>query len=166
MQRKRHPLPPCTYYDTTLERSITTHDHRPGYSRRLHVVATWARVQTQLPPMPVSPPVSKVYQDQLTTLSHGLALWDPSPLKEIYDKVSIGDVGYLHEGSFIRMFNVMLPWSHESNRTLGEPEPYESLDCGPFANTFKRQFDRVKHYSHYVSADGNSGNGPAMKPDK
>jgi hypothetical protein len=85
--------------------------------------------------MPVDlPPVSKVYQDQMTTLSHGLALWNPSPPKEIYDKVTIGDVGYLHEGSFIRMFNVMLQWSHESNRTLGEPEFYESLDCGPFAN--------------------------------
>jgi hypothetical protein len=113
-------------------------------------------------PMPVDlPSVSKVYQDQLTTLSHGLALWNPNPPKEIYDKVSIGDVGYLHEGSFIRMFNVILPWSHESNRTLGEPEPYESLDCGPFANTLKRQFDRVKHCSRYVS-ETNAGNRQAM----
>jgi hypothetical protein len=112
--------------------------------------------------MPVDlPSVSKVYQDQLTTLSHGLALWNPNPPKEIYDKVSIGDVGYLHEGSFIRMFNVILPWSHESNRTLGEPEPYESLDCGPFANTLKRQFDRVKHCSRYVS-ETNAGNRQAM----
>ena len=116
-------------------------------------------------PMPVDlPPVSNVYQGQMTTLSHGLALWDPNPLKEIYDKLSIGDVGYLHEGSFIRMFNVMLPWSHESNRALGEPEPYESLDCGPFANTFKRQFDKVTHYSRYVSAEANAGNGQAMRP--
>jgi hypothetical protein len=118
-------------------------------------------------PMPVDlPPVSKVYQDQMTTLSHGLALWNPSPPKEIYDKVSIGDVGYLYEGTFIRMFNVMLPWSHESNRTLGEPEPYESLDCGPFANTLKRQFDRVRHCSRYVSAETNAGNRQAMTPDE
>jgi len=116
--------------------------------------------------MPVDlPPVSKVYQDQMTTLSHGLALWNPSPPKEIYDKVSIGDVGYIHdEGSFIRMFNVMLPWSHESNRTLGEPEPYESLDCGPFINILKRQFDRVKHCSRYVSAETDAGHRQAMTP--
>ena len=89
--------------------------------------------------MPVDlPSFSKVYQDQMTTMSDRLALWDPNPLKEIYDEVSIGDVGYIREGSFIRMFNVMLPWSHDSNRTLGEPEPYEPLDCGPFANTYKR----------------------------
>jgi hypothetical protein len=118
-------------------------------------------------PMPVDlPPVSKVYQDQMTTQSHGLALWHPNPPKEIYDKVSIGDVGYLHEGSFIRMFNVMLPWTHESNRTLGEPEPYESLDCGPFANILKRQFDRVNLCSSYVSAETNVGNRQAMTPDE
>jgi hypothetical protein len=117
--------------------------------------------------MPVDPhPVPKVYQDQMTTLSHGLALWNPDPPKENYDKVSIGDVGYFHEGSFIRMFNVMLPWSHESNRTLGEPEPYESLDCGPFASTLRRQFDRVKHCSRYVSAETNAGNREATTPDE
>jgi hypothetical protein len=118
-------------------------------------------------PMPADlPPIHKIYQDQLTTQSHGLALWNPNPPKEIYDKVSIGDVGYLQEGSFIRMFNVMLPWTHESNRTLGQPEPYKSLDCGPFANTIKRQFDRVKHCSRYVSAETNAGNRQAMTPDE
>ena len=118
-------------------------------------------------PVPVdSPPISGVYQDQMTALSHGLALWNPNPLKEIYDKVSIGDVGYLHEGSFIRMFNVMLPWSHDSNRTLGEPEPYQSLDCGRFANTFKRQFDRVKYCSRHVSAETNACNGHIMTPEE
>jgi hypothetical protein len=117
--------------------------------------------------MPVDlPPVSKVYQDQMTTLSHGLALWNPNPPKEIYDKVSIGDVGYVHEGSFIRMFNVMLPWSHESNGTLGEPGPYKSLDCGPFANILNREFDSVKHCSRYVSAETNTGNRQAMTPDE
>jgi hypothetical protein len=115
--------------------------------------------------MSVDPPFA-VYRDQLAPLSQGLALWNPSPPKKIYDKVSIGDVGYLHEGSFIRMFNVMLPWSHESNRKLGEPEPYESLDCGPFANTLERQFDRVKHCSRYVSAATNAGDRQAMTPDE
>jgi hypothetical protein len=102
------------------------------------------------------PSVPRAYQDQMTTQAQGLALWDPNPLKVIYDKVSIGDVGYLHEGSFIRMFNVMLPWNHES------------LDCGPFTNIFKRQFDKVKHYSRSVSAEANAGNGDgqATTPDE
>ena len=118
--------------------------------------------------MPVEdlPAIFNVYQDQMTTLSHGLALWNPSPPKEIYDKVSIGDVGYLHEGSFIRMFNVTLPWNHESNRTLGEPKPYELLDCGPFANILKRQFDGADHRSRYVSAETNAGNLQAVTLDE
>ena len=101
--------------------------------------------------MPVDPPFN-VYRDELTSLSHGLALWNPNPPKDIYNNVSIGDVGYLQKGTFIRMYNVMLPWDHPSNRTLGIPEPYEPLDCGPFARTLKEHFDRVDHYSRFVSA--------------
>ena len=56
----------------------------------------------------------------------GIALWDPNPPKELYDRVSIGDVGYLQEGTFMRMFNVMLPGDDPSNRRLGYLEPY----CG------------------------------------
>ena len=73
---------------------------------------------------------------------------------------------YLHAGFFIRIFNVMLPWSHKPNRTLGEPEPYESLDCGPFANTLKRRFNRVKHCSRYVSEETNAGNRQGMIPEE
>jgi hypothetical protein len=71
--------------------------------------------------MPVDTPFN-VYLDQLAALSHGLALWNPNPPKDIYDNVSIGDVGYLNEGTFIRMFNVMLEWDDPSNRRLGVPE--------------------------------------------
>ena len=91
-----------------------------------------------------------VYRDQLTALCHGLPLWNPNPLKGVYNKVSIGDVGFLREGTFIRMFNVMLPWDDPSNRTLGISDPYESLDCGPFANILEDDFDKVEHYSRSV----------------
>jgi hypothetical protein len=37
-------------------------------------------------------------------------LWNPNPPKTIYIYVSIGDVGYVRDGVFIRMFNVILPW--------------------------------------------------------
>ena len=115
--------------------------------------------------MPVDPPFN-VYRDQLTSLSHGLALWNPNPPKQIYNRVSIGDVGYLQKGTFIRMFNVILPSDHSSNRTLGNPEPYEPLDCGPFANTLEEHFDRVDHYSRHVSAVTNAGNMQARTPDE
>ena len=101
-------------------------------------------------------PSCNVYRDQLSSPSHGIALWDPNPLKELYDRVSIGDVGYLHpsEGAFIRLFNVMLSWDDPLNHRLGIPEAYEPLDCGPFGKTtLKRQFDRINHHSRSVSAN-------------
>ena len=101
---------------------------------------------------------SDVYWDQLSALSHGIALWNPDPPNKIFNNVSIGDVGYLHEGTFIRLFNVMLPWNHPSNRTFGDPKPYESLDNDP-SNTLEEHFDRVEHYSRNVS---NAGDMPAL----
>lgn len=115
--------------------------------------------------MPVDPPFN-VYRDQITALSQGLALWNPNPPKRIYNNVSIGDVGYLHEGTFIRMFNVMLPWDHPSNRTLGVPEFYEPLDVGPFTNTLEGAFDKVEHYSRNVTAETNAGNTQALSPEQ
>ena len=115
--------------------------------------------------MPVDPPFT-VYRDQLTALSHGLALWNPDPPKKIYSNVEIGDVGYLHEGTFIRMFNVKLPWDHPSNGLLGKPEPYDPLDCGPFTNTIEAHFDKVDHHSCFVTAETNSGKFQAMKPSE
>ena len=100
--------------------------------------------------MPIDPPFN-VYRDQLSALSQGLALWNPNPLKKIYNNVSIGDVGYLHEGTFVRMFNVMLPWDDPSNSTLGKPEFYQSLDCGPFSNSLQSNFDKVEYYSRHIS---------------
>jgi hypothetical protein len=117
--------------------------------------------------MPVDPPFT-VYRDQLSTPSHGLALWNPipNPPGMIYDNVSIGDVGYLHEGTFIRMFNVTLPWNHPSNTLLITPEPYDPLVLGPFTNTIETNFDEVVHISPFVTAETNAGNPQAMTPDE
>jgi hypothetical protein len=79
--------------------------------------------------MPVDPPFD-VYHKHLSFLSQGCALWNPNPLKRIYDRVSIGDVGYIDEGAFIRMFNVTLPRDDPSNGSLGEPIFYDRLNFG------------------------------------
>jgi hypothetical protein len=119
-----------------------------GTSRWTVTVRTQYSVSS---PMPIELPFN-VYQDQLTSLFHGIPLWNPPP-KHFYNNVSIGDVGFLQEGTFIRMFNVMLPWEDPSNQKFGNLEIYESLDCGPLANTIEAQFDRVDHYSRYVSTE-------------
>ena len=56
-------------------------------------------------PMPIESAFN-IYQDQLKSLFHGIALWNPDPHNHNV-RVSIGDVGFLVEGAFFRMFNVM-----------------------------------------------------------
>ena len=74
-----------------------------------------------------------IYREQLSSLYHGLALWDPKPVENLHKQpghVSIGDVGYLDNGVFMRMFNVTLPWDDPSNELLGKPEKYERIKPG------------------------------------
>ena len=113
--------------------------------------------------MPVEPP-SHTYREQLWSLHRGLALWNPNP-GELYDRVSIGDVGYVSEGAFIRMFNVRLPWDDKSNETFGIPDPYVPLD---FSNRSIRRetFDEVDHYSRYVCRDEYANDVHAATPDQ
>ena len=79
-----------------------------------------------------------VYREQLSSLYHGLALWNPNPLMGLHKQpghVSIGDVGFLDKGTFIRMFNVTLPWDHPSNKLLGKnPDKYERIELDHFDN--------------------------------
>ncbi len=114
--------------------------------------------------MPVKHPFN-IYREQLWPLYHGSALWKPNPVESIYNQVSIGDVGYIYEGSFIRMFNVTLPWDDESNRTLGEPYRYDLLSSDSFAIR-RETFGKVDYYSRRVSREENVGNTQAASPDE
>ena len=114
--------------------------------------------------MPVEQP-SNIYREQLTSLYHGLALWKPNPVEDIYNQVSIGDVGYISsEGIFIRMFNVTLPWNDRSNRRLAEPEPYD--DPLTLASIVRENFGQVDYYSRHVSREENAGNIQAVTPEQ
>ena len=103
-----------------------------------------------------------IYLKQLSSIHHGIALWEPSPFQNAFnDQVSIGDVGYIKEGLFYRMFNVTLPWNHPSNNRLGEPDHYKPLDWDPFANMRETTLARGDYSSHNVSSQDNSDNMPA-----
>ena len=117
--------------------------------------------------MPVDQPFN-VYRDQLTSQYHGLALWNPNPVKGLYHcgHVSIGDVGYLSDGDFIRMFNVILPWDDPSNRKLGEPEEYKSLEQDQFVNVRDKEIYQVEYHSPHVSKEENVGNVHAKTPEE
>jgi len=96
-------------------------------------------------------PHCHIYRDQLTSLSYGHALWEPDSAN-LYHQVSIGDVGYVKEGGFYRMFNVLCEWDDPSNRTFGEPDPYPCLDMGPFVNIRRSRCSKGEYYSRSVTA--------------
>ena len=77
----------------------------------------------------------------------------------------IGDVGYINEGTFIRMFNVTLSWDDESNKTPGEPCRYDPLRLDDIAIR-RENFGEVDHYSRRVSRKENVDNIQASSPDE
>lgn len=105
-----------------------------------------------------------VYQKHLSFLSQGFALWSPNPLGSIYDRVSIGDVGYIDEGAFVRMFNVILPWDDPSNRNFGQPDEYEPLQF--HGNAIRRTtFDAKDHCSSSVFRGEYANSALATSPE-
>ncbi|KAI9456373.1 hypothetical protein BJY52DRAFT_1276518, partial [Lactarius psammicola] len=72
------------------------------------------------------------YRDQLASLYRGRALWVPDPAG-LYDRVRVGDVGYVKQGHFNRMFNALLP-ANDRTQTYGVPEGFAPLNTGPFTN--------------------------------
>src|SRR3984893_9764826 len=113
--------------------------------------------------MPLPP--YDVYRDQLTALYYGHALWAPDP-NQLYERVKIGDVGYVRDGYFVRMFNVLLPWDDPSNRTTCQPEQYTPLDVGLFWNTKKTRFAKGDYYSRHVNSRDESNPHSASTPDE
>ncbi|KAI0248876.1 hypothetical protein BJV78DRAFT_1232159 [Lactifluus subvellereus] len=59
--------------------------------------------------------------------AQGHALWVPGP-GGLYSAVEVGDVGFVREGKFHRLFNVLLPEDHPSHKNFGVPEHYEPLE--------------------------------------
>jgi hypothetical protein len=94
------------------------------------------------PIMSVDQPFN-IYREQLSSQYQGLALWDPKPVENLHKQpghVSIGDVGYLDNGAFMRMFNVTLPWDDPSNKLLGKPEKYEHIEPFHLSNVREMKF--------------------------
>jgi hypothetical protein len=97
---------------------------------------------------------SNVYRERLSSLNLGLALWDPKPVENLYDHISIGDVGYLLEnGAFMRLFNVTLSWDDPLNRLLEVPEEYKRLELGHFINAHSSELQKREYCSHVSKVD-------------
>ncbi|KAI9439514.1 hypothetical protein H4582DRAFT_1762638, partial [Lactarius indigo] len=59
--------------------------------------------------------------------AYGHALWEPGPGNLCPAAVAVGDVGYIRQGKFRRLFNVLLPADHPSHSNFGVPEHHEQL---------------------------------------
>jgi hypothetical protein len=101
-----------------------------------------------------------IYREQLSSLYHGLALWNPKPVKNLHKQpghVSIGDVGYLDNGAFMRMFNVTLPWDDPSNKLLEKPEKYQRIKARYFGNVRDEEIRGGELSTPHVSRVDNIG---------
>lgn len=58
--------------------------------------------------------------------AYGHALWQPSP-GDSSPPVEVGDVGFIREGRFYRLFNVLLPADDPSHENFGVPEYHQQL---------------------------------------
>ncbi|KAF8501491.1 hypothetical protein F5888DRAFT_1236026 [Russula emetica] len=69
----------------------------------------------------------EIFREQLAIKypSYGYALWEPSP-RNPNRPVQIGDVGFIREGRFYRLFNALLPADNPSQE-LGVPEDHKPL---------------------------------------
>ena len=68
-----------------------------------------------------------IFRDQLAIMwpTVGHALWEPEPSP--YSPIDIGDVGFVREGKFHRLFNALRPEKDPSHGRFGVPEHYEQL---------------------------------------
>ncbi len=102
-----------------------------------------------------------IYREQLSSQYHGLALWDPKPVENLHKQpshVSIGDVGYLYNGAFMRMFNVTLPWDDPSNKLHGNPpEKYKRIRSRYFDNVHENEIREGEYSTPHVLKVDNIG---------
>lgn len=68
-----------------------------------------------------------VYAEQLLPRGHGYPLWFPEPSATQLGDIRIGDVGYVWDGSFFRLFNITLPEDHPTNKKHGVPGTFTHL---------------------------------------
>ena len=71
-----------------------------------------------------------IYREELAIRYplYGHALWEPGPGGR-YTSVEVGDVGFIRQGYFHRLFNILLPEDHPSHQD-GVPEHHEPLILG------------------------------------
>ena len=84
--------------------------------------------------------------------AQGHALWVPSS-GGLYSAVEVGDVGFIREGCFHRLFNVLLPKDHPSHENFGVPEHYEPLELKMKSHIFPSTLSPTDFRSKEVTVE-------------
>ena len=80
----------------------------------------------------------------------GYALWEPDP-GEHNPPVEVGDVGFIREGQFHRLFNALLPAYHESHERFGVPDDHEPLHLTVTSHLNRRALTPNTFHTHGVT---------------
>ena len=97
------------------------------------------------------------YRDELGKAYPGFghALWEPDPgdqsLPDQNPPVEVGDVGFIRNGHFHRLFNAFLPDDHASHGTFGVPEGHEPLHLTVTNHTHRSVLTPNTFRSHAVT---------------
>lgn len=69
---------------------------------------------------------AEMYRTLMYDLGLGHALYEPGPSK--YDHIRVGDVGYVYNGTFKRLFNACFEEDDQANQDSTLPQPYQPLE--------------------------------------
>ena len=79
----------------------------------------------------------------------GHALWDPNPGNQ--NPVEVGDVDFIRQSHFHRLFNALLPANHASHEIFGVPEGHEPLCLTSTTYTYCGNLTPNTFHSHGVT---------------
>ena len=99
----------------------------------------------------------EVFREQLAIKypSYGYALWEPRP-RNPSRPVQVGDVGFIREGKFCRLFSAMLP-ADDPSQDFGVPEHHELLIPNISGHLLIDTLDRNNYCSVGVSTEEDPG---------
>ena len=88
--------------------------------------------------------------------TYGHALWEPNP-RNPDSSVRVGDVGFVRQGKFYRLFNALLSADDPSHAELGVPEHHEPLVPTLLNHIDTRSLGRNNYCSSWVSMTPDPG---------
>ena len=98
-----------------------------------------------------------IYAKQLLGMRQGYPLWHPEVERGQGLEIQVGDVGYLHEGTFIRFLNATLKADHPDHKMFGVPDGHQPFKVNRFLQREQANVIESHLCSRSVSSFGLEG---------